>query len=381
MDHLLTEEQLEVKRTIRDFAENEIRPSVAARDESGEFPAEICKKLGELGFMGINTPEEFGGAGMDAVTYAVVVEELSRVDPSVGVIISVNNSLICYALEKFGTAEQQEKWLRPLAEGTMLGAFCLTEPEAGSDAAAVKCTAKRDGKEWVLSGTKSFITNGDSADMYVVFARSEKGSRNAHGVSAFLMAADTPGIRKGKHEKKMGIRSSDCIEIQFEDARIPAANLVGEEGEGFKVAMAALDSGRIGIAAQAVGLAQGALEAAVAYSKERVQFNRPICEFQAIQFKLADMEMLTQAARLLIYNAAVKKDSGQRFTHEAAIAKLFASHMVMKVTQEALQIHGGNCYLKDYPVERMLRDAKVTEIYEGTSEIQRFIISRNLLSA
>lgn len=380
MDHLLSEDQLEVKRTIREFAENEIQPSVAARDESGEFPAEICRKLGELGFMGVNTPEEFGGAGMDAVTYAIVVEELSRVDPAVGVIISVNNSLICYPLELFATPPQQAKWLRPAAEGKILGAFCLTEPDAGSDAAALKTSAVRDGQQWILNGVKSFITNGDSAQFYIVFARSEKGSQNARGVSAFILPSDSPGVRKGKHEKKMGIRSSDCIEIQFDDVRVPAENLLGKEGEGFKVAMTALDSGRIGIASQAVGLAQGALEAAVTYAKERVQFGRPISEFQAIQFKLADMEMLTYAARMLIYSAAMKKDKKQRYTHEAAIAKLFASDMVMKITQEAVQIHGGVGYTRDYPVERMLRDAKVTEIYEGTSEIQRFIISRNLLT-
>ncbi len=381
MDHLLTEDQLEVKRTIREFAEHEIKPSVAARDESGEFPTEICRKLGELGFMGVNTPEALGGAGMDAVTYSIVIEELSRIDPAVGVVVSVNNSLVCYPLEKFGTTDQQRKWLRPLAEGRLLGAFCLTEPEAGSDAAAVKTTAVRDGQEWIINGTKSFITNGDSAQVYIVFARSEKGSEKARGVSAFIVPSDLPGVQKGVHEKKMGIRSSDCIEINFQDVRIPADYLLGPEGQGFKVAMGSLDSGRIGIASQAVGLAQGALEAAIAYSKERVQFNRPICEFQAIQFKLADMEMLTQAARLLIYSAARKKDTGQHFNHEAAMAKLFASDMVMKVTHEALQIHGGNGYTKDYPVERMLRDAKVTEIYEGTSEIQRFIISRNLLTA
>lgn len=381
MDHLLSEQQLEVKRTIREFAETEIKPSVAARDESGEFPAAICKQLGELGFMGVNTPEALGGAGMDTVTYALIIEELSRVDPAVGVIVSVNNSLVCYPLEKFGTPEQQKKWLLPLAEGRLLGAFSLTEPQAGSDAAAITTTAVRDGSEWVLSGTKSFITNGKSAGLHVIFARSEKGSKKARGVSAFVVPADTRGFSTGAPEKKMGIRSSDCVEVQLDDVRIPAENLLGKEGEGFKVAMASLDSGRIGIAAQAIGLAQGALEEAISYSKQRVQFNQPICEFQAIQFKLADMEMLTQSARLLVFSAARKKDSGQAFNHEAAIAKLFASDMVMKVTQEALQIHGGNGYTKDYPVERMLRDAKVTEIYEGTSEIQRMIIARNLLSA
>jgi len=244
MDHMLTEEQIEVKRTIRDFAENEIRPSVAARDESSEFPAEICRKLADLGFMGVNTPEHLGGAGMDTVTYSIVIEELSRVDPSVGVIVSVNNSLVCYPLEKFGNKEQNEKWLRPLAEGKLLGAFCLTEPESGSDAAALKCTAVRDGKEWVLTGTKSFITNGDTADVYIVFARSEKGSEKAHGVSAFIVPSNVKGVRKGAREKKMGIRSSDCIELNFEEVRVPASEMLGPEGQGFKAAMASLDAWR-----------------------------------------------------------------------------------------------------------------------------------------
>lgn len=380
MDHLLTEEQLEVRRTIRDFSEAEIKPTVAERDESGEFPAEIIKQLGELGFMGVNTPEHLGGSAMDAVTYAIVIEELSRVDPSVGVIVSVNNSLICYGLEKYGTPAQQEQWLKPLAEGKILGAFCLTEPEAGSDAASIAMTADRQGDEYVLNGSKAFITNGLHADVYIVFAVTDK-TKGAKGISAFILPSNLQGIERAPKEKKMGIRSSDCCMITFEDVRIPASSLLGAEGKGFSVAMTALDSGRIGIAAQAVGLAQGALEAATDYAKGREQFGQPIANFQAIQFKLADMEVMTQAARLLVYNAARKKDLGQRFSHEAAIAKLYASDIVMKVTNEAVQIHGGNGYLKDYPVERMLRDAKVTEIYEGTSEIQRFVIARNLLAS
>jgi len=381
MEHLLSEQQLEVKQAIRDFAENEIRPSVAARDLSGEFPAGICRKLGELGFMGVNTPEKLGGAGMDTVTYAVVVEELSRVDPSVGVVVSVNNSLVCYPLEKFGSTEQHEKWLRPLAEGSLLGAFCLTEPASGSDAAALEATAERKGNEYILNGTKAFITNGRSAGMHIIFARTDRSAEKSRGISAFLVPADSKGLSLGPNEKKMGIRSSDCVPVILEDVHVPAANLLGRENDGFRVAMTALDCGRIGIAAQAVGLAQGALEAAVAYAKQRVQFGRPIAEFEAIQFKLADMHMLIEAARLLNYSTARKKDLGQRFTTEAAAAKLFASDMVMKVTLDAVQIHGGNGYTMDYPVERMLRDAKVTEIYEGTSEIQRFILARSLLSA
>jgi alkylation response protein AidB-like acyl-CoA dehydrogenase len=379
MDHLLTEDQLDVKRAIRDFAETEIKPSVAARDESSEYPTEIIRKLGELGFMGVNTPESKGGAGMDAVTYAIVIEELSRIDPAVGVIVSVNNSLVCYGIEKFGKEAQIEKWLKPLASGKMVGAFCLTEPEAGSDAAGMKMTAVRKGDEYILNGAKAFITTGLMADVYIMFAITDK-SKGVKGISAFIMDAKSAGIERGPNEKKMGIRSSDCCMVTLEDVHVPAENLLGLEGKGFSVAMTALDSGRIGIAAQAIGLGQGAMEEAVAYSKTREQFGQPISNFQAIQFKLADMEVMTQAARLLNYNAARKKDLGERFTHEAAMAKLYASDVVMKITNEAVQIHGGNGYLKDYPVERMLRDAKVTEIYEGTSEIQRFVIARSLLA-
>ncbi|MBI5059733.1 acyl-CoA dehydrogenase [candidate division KSB1 bacterium] len=381
MDHLLSEQQLEVKKAIRDFAEAEIRPTVAHRDQTSGYPTEIIRKLGELGFMGVNTPEQLGGAGMDAVTYAIVVEELARVDPAVAVVCSVNNSLVCYGLEKFGTPGQHKEWLVPLAQGQLLGAYCLTEPEAGSDAAALSTTAARDGDAWVLNGSKAFITNGMSCDVYIVFARTDKGKDKARGISAFIVPQKSPGIKLGLNEKKMGIRSSDCCMVNLEDVRIPAGYILGKEGDGFKVAMASLDSGRVGIAAQAVGLAQGALEEAVKYSKQRVQFGQPISAFQAIQFKLSDMEVLTEAARLLVYSAARKKDLGQKYTKEAALAKLYASDVVMKVTQDALQIHGGNGYTQDYPVERMVRDAKVTEIYEGTSEIQRFIIARELLSA
>ncbi len=380
MDHLLSEQHLDVKRVIREFAEKEIAPTVAIRDERSEFPREIVKKIGELGFLGVNTPENMGGAGMDAVTYAIVIEELSRIDPSVGVVVSVNNSLVCYPLQKFGNADQIERYLKPLAEGKKLGAFCLTEPGAGSDASGLSMSAVKDGDHYVLTGEKAFITNGIIADTFIIMARTDKTQR-AKGISAFIVDDTTPGFRRGANEKKMGIRSSDCCMIILDECRVPAANLIGKEGDGFKVAMTALDSGRIGIAAQAIGLAQGALEEAVKYSKIREQFGQPISEFQAIQFKLADMEVMTQAARLLNYSAARKKDLGQRFTHEAAMAKLYASDVVMKVTMEALQIHGGNGFLKDFPVERMLRDAKVTEIYEGTSEIQRTIIARTLLSS
>jgi alkylation response protein AidB-like acyl-CoA dehydrogenase len=378
MDHLLTEDQKTVRSAIREFAKEQILPGAAKRDETEEFPADILKQLGELGFMGVNTPERYGGAGLDMVTYAIVVDEVSQADASVGVIVSVNNSLICYPLEKFATEEQKKKWLIPLASGKMLGAFCLTEPEAGSDAANLSTTAVRDGNAYVINGTKSFITNGQHCDVYIFFAATDK-SQGARGISAFIIPRDTLGIQVGKKERKMGIRSSDCCPVTMEDVRVPVENLLGKKGEGFKVAMIALDSGRVGIAAQALGVAQGALDVAKSYAKERVQFGRPIAQFQAIQFKLADMEVLVNAARLLIYQACTKKDRGERFTYEAAIAKLFASDMVMKVTQEAVQIHAGVGYTKDYPVERMLRDAKVTEIYEGTSEIQRFVIARALL--
>ncbi len=378
MDHLLTEDQKTVRSAIREFAKEQILPGAAKRDETEEFPADILKQLGELGFMGVNTPERYGGAGLDMVTYAIVVDEVSQADASVGVIVSVNNSLICYPLEKFATEEQKKKWLIPLASGKMLGAFCLTEPDAGSDAANLSTTAVRDGDAYVINGTKSFTTNGQNCDIYIFFAVTDK-SQGARGISAFIIPRDTPGVQVGKKERKMGIRSSDCCPVTMEDVRVPVENLLGKEGEGFKVAMIALDSGRVGIAAQALGVAQGALDVAKGYAKERVQFGRPIAQFQAIQFKLADMEVLVNAARLLIYQACTKKDCGERFTYEAAIAKLFASDMVMKVTQEAVQIHAGVGYTKDYPVERMLRDAKVTEIYEGTSEIQRFVIARTLL--
>ena len=378
MDHLLTEDQKMVRGTIREFAVEKIRPGAAERDEKEEFPAEILKQLGELGFMGVTTSERYGGAGLDMVSYAVAIDEISQADASVGLIVSVHNSLICDPLEKYGTEEQKQKWLIPAATGKMLGAFCLTEPDAGSDAANIQTMAKPDGKGYVINGTKNFITSGQNCDLYLLFAATDR-AKGVGGISAFIVPRNTEGLRAGAKERKMGIRSSDCCSIVMEDVRVPAENRLGDEDMGFKIAMTALDSGRIGIASQAVGVAQGALDQAKTYAKLRVQFGRPIAEFQAIQFKLADMGTLIHAARMLVYLAATKKDRGGRFTTEAAIAKLFASDMVLKVTQEALQIHGGVGYTKDYPVERMLRDAKVTEIYEGTSEIQRFIIARSLM--
>lgn len=305
MDHLLSEQHLEVKNVIRQFAEKEVAPTTALRDEKSIFPVEICKKIAELGFMGVNTPEELGGAGMDTVTYAIVIEELSRVDPAVGVVVSVNNSLVCYPLQKYGSPDQHARYLRPLAEGKKLGAFCLTEPGSGSDASGLSMSAIRDGDDYILSGEKAFITNGIIADTFIVMARTDK-TQKAKGISAFIVEDGFPGFKRGPNEKKMGIRSSDCCMIILDECRVPKENLLGKEGDGFKVAMTALDSGRIGIAAQAIGLAQGALDEAVKYSKIREQFGKPISEFQAIQFKLADMQVMTESARLLNYSAARK---------------------------------------------------------------------------
>ena len=379
MDHLHTEEQRKFRQTVREFAETEIRPTVAERDRSSQFAADIIKKLGKLGWLGVNTPPHFGGAGKDAISYSIVIEELSRVDPSIGVVASVNNSMICYPLEKFGSPDQQKQWLIPAASGEIIGAFCLTEPEAGSDAANQQTFAQREGDCYIINGTKNFITNGKTAAVYIVFAQTDH-AKGAKGITAFIIPSSAEGVRTGVKEKKMGIRSSDCCSVILEDVKVPISDRLGEEGDGFKVAMSALDSGRIGIASQAVGLAQGAMEEAVKYAQERKQFNKQLADFQAIQFKLADMELQIQAARLLVYSAARKKDLGLKYNHDAAMCKLFASDIVMKVAQEAVQIHGANGYSTAYPVERMLRDAKVTEIYEGTSEIQRAIIARNLLN-
>ena len=380
MNHYLTEQQLEVKQMIRDFAESEILPSVATRDESGDYPQEICQKLAELGFMGVTVPEKLGGAGMDAVTYAIVIEELSRVDPSIGLILAVNNSLVCYPLQKYGTPEQHKDWLQPLAEGKRLGAFCLNETDSGSDFATLRCTAVREANDYVLNGTKANVINGSHAHVYLLFARTNLNDIQTNSISAFLVPANSKGLRIGEPKRKMGVRSVDCVDIVLEGVRISAANLLGLESTGNDIATAAIDSGRIGISAQSVGLAQGALEAAVRYSKLRVQFNQPISNFQAIQRKLADMEMQIQAARLLVHSAALKMDAGLPFAHEAAIAKLFASDMVVKVTMDAVQIHGGAGYTRDFPVERMMRDAKATELDDDSAEIHQALIAQDLLA-
>ncbi|MFQ6106750.1 MAG: acyl-CoA dehydrogenase [Thermoplasmata archaeon] len=378
MDFELTEEQKMLKKTVRDFAEKEIKPVRAEYDENAEYPIEILRKLGEMGIMGMAVPPEYGGSGADAISYAVAVEELSRIDPSVGVAVSVHNSLACDPIVKFGTEEQKKKWLPSLASGKNIGCFCLTEPDAGSDAASIKGTARLEGDEYVINAKKQFITNAVGADLSLVFVMTDR-EKGYKGISGFLVPTNAPGFSRGRKEKKMGIHASVTMEMLYEDCRIPRENRVGEEGEGFKMALWALDAGRIGIAAQAVGLAQGALDEAVAYSKERVQFGKPISSFQALQWKMADMATEIDAARFLTYRAAYVKQKGARFTTEAAMAKLKASDVAVNVSRDAVQIFGGYGYMREYPVERFYRDAKITEIYEGTSEIQRLVISRALL--
>jgi butyryl-CoA dehydrogenase len=334
--------------------------------------------MAELGFLGLTAPEEYGGAGMDTVSYCIAIEEISKACAATAIVMAVQNSLVNYILLKFGTDEQKDKYLRPLATGQKIGAFALTEPGAGTDAAAQQTTAVLQGDHYVINGTKHFITNGGFADIVLLFAMTDK-SKGHRGISCFIVEKGTPGFSTGKHEHKMGIRASDTCELIFEDCKVPVANRLGQEGEGFKIAMMALDAGRIGVGAQAVGIAQAALEKAIAHAKTRVQFGQPIAQFQAIQFMLADMATQIEAARLLVYNAALKKDAGERFSKEASMAKLFASEVAGFVTTKAVQIHGGYGYMKEYPVERYFRDAKITEIYEGTSEVQRMVIASNLL--
>ena len=367
-----------IKETARKFAEEELAPNAALRDEREEFPHDAVKKLGELGFMGMMVPEKYGGTGLDSISYILAVEELSKVDASCGVIMSVNNSLVCFGLEAWGTEEQKQKYLIPLASGKLLGAFALSEPGAGSDAANQQTTARREGDYYVLNGTKNFITNGANADVILVTVATDK-SKGAGGVSTFIVERGTPGLSVAKKEKKLGIRSSDTASLAFEECRVPAANRIGDEGFGFKFAMLTLDGGRIGIAAQALGIAEGSLDAARTYSKQRKAFGMHLMEFQAIQFKLADMATKIEAARLLTLQAAAIKDARKRYTGSAARAKLFASRIAVENALEAIQIHGGYGYIRDFPVERFLRDAKITEIYEGTSEIQRLVIARELL--
>ncbi|WP_027715798.1 acyl-CoA dehydrogenase [Desulfuromonas sp. TF] len=376
----LTDEHKLMRQMVREFAEAEIAPGVAERDEEERFDRELMyDKLGELGLTGIVFPEEYGGAGADYISYAIAVEELSRVCASTGVTLSAHLSLGANPLFLFGTEEQKRKYLVPLADGSKLGAFGLTENSAGSDAGGTRTTAVRDGDHWVLNGSKTFITNGGDAEIYVVFARSDKDAQKHHGISAFIVEKGAPGFNFGKKEKKMGIRSSPTMELVFENCRIPAENLLGEEGAGFKIAMKTLDGGRIGIAAQALGIAQGAFEAALNYAKERKQFNQAISSFQAIQFKLADMATEIEAARLLVYQSAYRASAGLSYGQQSAMAKMYAADVAMRVTTEAVQVFGGYGYTRDYPVERMMRDAKITQIYEGTNEVQRIVISAALI--
>jgi alkylation response protein AidB-like acyl-CoA dehydrogenase len=378
MDFALNDTHLMIRDTARKFAEDRVAPGTIERDEKEEFPHDIIMELGELGFMGMMVPEEWGGAGLDTISYVLAMEEISRVDASVGVIMSVNNSLVCYGINKFGSVDQKEKFLRDLAAGKRLGAFALSEPEAGSDASNQRTVAVKDDDHYVLNGTKNWITNGSSADLVLVMATTDR-SKGAKGISTFLVEKGTPGFTVAKKERKLGIRSSDTVSLSFTDCHVPTANRIGEEGDGFGFAMKTLEGGRIGIAAQALGIAQGSLDAATKYSKERKAFDHPIAEFQAIQFKLADMATNVEAARMLTLQAAFLKDAGKPFGKEAAMAKLFASKIAVQAALEAIQIHGGYGYVREYLVERYLRDAKITEIYEGTSEIQRVVISRALL--
>ena len=380
MEFDLKEHQQMIKETARDFAEKELKPVASKLDEEASFPTENVKKLSELGFMGMMVPEEFGGAGLDSVSYAIAVEEISRGCASTGVIMSVNNSLVCQPILEWGTPEQKQKFLPDLAKGKKLGAFSLTEPEAGSDAGNIQTTAVLSGDNYVINGTKIFVTSGAKADVVLLFASTDK-TLKAKGLTAFLVEKGMPGFKIGKKENKMGIRASDTSELIFEDCKVPKANMLGQPGQGFKIAMKTLDGGRIGIAAQAVGIAQACLEAAVKYSKERKQFGKPICEFQAIQWMLADMAVEVDAARFLTLRAAYTKDKGVSYSKEAAMAKLFASGIAVKSAINAVQVHGGYGYIKEYDVERYFRDAKITEIYEGTSEVQRLVIAASLLKA
>jgi alkylation response protein AidB-like acyl-CoA dehydrogenase len=380
MNFDFTEDQLMIQQSAKEFAEAEIAPSSVQRDIDAEFPADIVKKIGELGFLGMMVPPEFGGAGLDTISYVLAMIEISKVDASVGVIMSVNNSLVCYGLEKYGSDYIKEKYLIPLAKGEKLGAFALSEPEAGSDATKQKTTADKDGDHYILNGMKNWITNGTSADYFLVMATTDK-EKGHHGITAFLIEKGTPGFGHGKKEDKLGIRSSDTCSLTFENCKVPIKNIVWEEGKGFNFAMNTLNGGRIGIASQAIGIAEASFEAALKYSKERKAFGSSIANFQAIQFKLSDMAVKIEAAKMLTLKAAALKDTGKKYYKEAAMAKLYSSKIAVECALEAIQVHGGYGYVREYLVERYLRDAKITEIYEGTSEIQNIVIARALLDA
>ena len=378
MNFQLSKEHQMARQLFRNFAVDEVEPLAQEIDEEERFPVETVEKMSKYGFMGIPFPKEYGGQGCDYLTYAMAVEELSKVCATTGVIVSAHTSLCCGPLYEFGTEEQKQKYLTKVASGEWIGAFGLTEPGAGTDAAGQQTKAVLDGDHYVLNGSKIFITNGSYADCYIVFAMTDK-SQGTRGISAFIVEKGFPGFSIGKIELKMGIRGSATCELVFEDCIVPKENLLGKEGQGFKIAMKTLDSGRIGIAAQALGIAQGAIDESVKYVKERRQFGRAIAKFQNTQFQLADMQTRVDAARLMVYRAAAMKDAGQAYGVEAAMAKLFAAETAMEVTTKAVQLHGGYGYTRDYPVERMMRDAKITEIYEGTSEVMKMVISANIL--
>ncbi|MFN7792632.1 MAG: acyl-CoA dehydrogenase [Cyclobacteriaceae bacterium] len=378
MNFELTEEQLAVQQAAKDFAQSELLPGVIDRDNEQRFPAEQVKKMGELGFMGMMTDPKYNGGGMDSISYVLAMEEISKVDASASVCMSVNNSLVCWGLERFGSEEQKVKYLKKLATGEVIGAFCLSEPEAGSDATSQRTTAEDKGDYYLLNGTKNWITNGKSASVYIVIAQTHPEKKHK-GINALIVERGMPGFVVGRKEDKMGIRGSDTHSLMFTDVKVPKANRIGEDGFGFTFAMTTLNGGRIGIAAQALGIAAGAYELALKYAKERKAFGKHLTEHQAIQFKLADMATKIDAARLLIWQAAYLKDQKKDFVKAAAMAKLFASQIAQEVTTEAVQIHGGYGYVKEFHVERLMRDAKITQIYEGTTEIQKMVISRELL--
>ena len=374
----LSEEQILIRNSAREFAKTELLPGVIERDELQNFPDNLVKKMGDLGFMGIMVDPEFGGSGMDTLSYVLVIEELSKIDASASVIASVNNSLVCYGIEKFGNKKQKNKYLPKLSTGEWVGAFCLSEPEAGSDATSQTTLAVDKGDHYIINGTKNWITNGGRSQVYIVIAQTNK-SKGHKGINAFIVERNTPGFHIGPKENKLGIRGSDTHTLQFNNVKVPKENRIGEDGFGFKFAMKTLSGGRIGIAAQALGIASGAYELALKYSKERKAFGKKISKHQAISFKLAEMATDIEAARLLVYKAAIEKDNNINYDKSSAMAKLYASKVAMQHTVEAVQIHGGNGFVKDYHVERMMRDAKVTQIYEGTSEIQKIVISRKIL--
>ena len=378
MNFELSEEHIMIRDAARDFAQTELLPGVIERDETQTFPQEQIKKMGELGFLGMMVSPEYGGGGMDTIAYILAMEEISKVDASASVVMSVNNSLVCWGIEKFGTEAQKQKYLTKLATGEVIGAFCLSEPEAGSDATSQSTTAIDKGDHYLLNGTKNWITNGNSASVYIVIAQTDV-SKGHRGINAIIVEKGMDGFVVGPKENKMGIRGSDTHSLMFTDVKVPKENRIGEDGFGFKFAMTTLSGGRIGIAAQALGVASGSLELSLKYAKERKSFGKPICEHQAIAFKLADMATEIEAARLLCLRAAWQKDSGIDFTESGAMAKLFCADKAMRITTEAVQIHGGYGFVKEFHVERLMRDAKITQIYEGTSEIQKIVISRSIL--